>query len=213
MRLVDAFGHSEWYAGTSRGTPVRGDARGDARVTPRPDARAIFVARGRARDGTVRVPRARRVPRETDASRIVVHTYFVDRSRLVSLEGGSPRPRDVTFSRSIARRRRRRTSTVQSAKKHALNTEKPRITRPARAAGDAAADRSIATIVGSSRDVGAAHRDAHSDAHGRTAITRAHGRTSPWTSTGDRARDYTSGTSRGARRSRICASSSRSAAA
>jgi hypothetical protein len=44
--------------------------------------------------------------------------------------------------RAIARRRRSRTSTVQSAKKHALNTEKPPITRPARAAGTAA-DRSL----------------------------------------------------------------------
>jgi hypothetical protein len=54
-----------------------------------------------------------------------------------------------------------------------LNTEKPVITRPARAAGAGAADRSIATIVRSSRDVGAAHRDADGDAHGRPARTRA----------------------------------------
>ena len=81
-----------------------------------------------------------------------------------------------TGPRAIARRRRSRSSTVQSAKKHALNTEKPRITRPARAAGTAA-DRSIATIVRSSRDVDAAHRDAHGDAqrtHGENADAHPH---------------------------------------
>ena len=106
IRLVDAFGHSEWDAGPSRGTPTRGDAHRDARVTPRPDARAIFVARGRARDGPVHIARVRRVPRETDESRLVMHTYFVDRSRLVSLEGVR-RPRAMRMGpRAIARRRR-----------------------------------------------------------------------------------------------------------
>jgi len=73
-----------------------------------------------------------------------VHTYFVDRSRLGSLEGGrrdratraGPRSKNASSSKY-------RTSTVQSAKKHALNTEKPRITRFDRAAAGAAADRSI----------------------------------------------------------------------
>ena len=66
--------------------------------------------------------------------------------------GGSPRSRDVNgSSRDRASSSKYRTSTVQSAKKHALNTEKPRITRFDRAAAKAAADRSIATIVGSSR--------------------------------------------------------------
>ena len=81
-----------------RAVPRRADARRRSRRRARrtaTDARAIFVARGRARDGTVRVPRARRVPRETDESRLVVHAYVVDRSRLVSLEGDAPRSRDV----------------------------------------------------------------------------------------------------------------------
>ena len=174
--MVDAFGHSEWDAATSRGAPTRRDAHRDARVAPRPDARAIFVARGRARDGTVHIARARRVPRETDESRLVMHTHFVDRSRLVSLEGGSPRSRDVNgasrdrASSSIALidRTKREKTRIEHRKttNHASRARRRHRRR--------SLDRDDCSIVAR---VIAAHRDAHGDAqqtHGENADAHPH---------------------------------------
>ena len=67
IRLVDAFGHSEWDAATSRGAPTRGDARGDARVAPRP-TRARFSSRAVARAMAPFASRARGASRARPTS-------------------------------------------------------------------------------------------------------------------------------------------------
>ena len=106
-----------------------------------------------------------------------MHTYVVDRSRLVSREGGSPPPRDAhgaaldRASSSIAHIDRTK------REKTRIEHRKAPVTRPARAAGTAA-DRSIdrddCSIVAR---VIAAHRDAHGDAqqtHGENADAHPH---------------------------------------